>query len=48
MNPKTTILILLAAAVAAILVFRLVSREVTPEEFSDPARHQVGGTAAKP
>jgi hypothetical protein len=39
MNPKTTrtILAILAAAVAALVVFLLVTRE----EYGDPARRQI-------
>jgi hypothetical protein len=34
MSPKTTILVLLAAAVAAIVVFHLVMREVTQDKYN--------------
>jgi hypothetical protein len=45
MSPKTTILVLLAAAVAALVVFNLVTRE----EYGDPARRLIErGTAEKP
>jgi hypothetical protein len=36
----------MAAVIAAIVVFYLVSRDVTPEEFSNPASR--GAATAKP
>ena len=46
MSPKVTILVIVAAVVAAIVVFRLVTRDLTQAEYS---RHLIeGGTPAKP
>jgi hypothetical protein len=46
MGPKTTVLVLLAAAIAALVAFTLVPRE----DYGDPAARQLieRGTAAKP
>ena len=45
MRPRTTILAILAAAVAAIVAFHLVTRE----EYGDPARRLIEReTTAKP
>ena len=45
MRPKTTILVLLAAAVAAVVAFNLVTRE----DYGDPARRLIERQAeAKP
>ena len=49
MSPKVTMLVIVAAVVAALVVFRLVTRDVTPGEYSDPARRSIErGTTVKP
>jgi hypothetical protein len=45
-NAKVTVLVVMAAVIAAIVVFYLVSRDVTPEEFSNPASRRAA--TAKP